>query len=53
LVLKIKKLIKKAKGEIKAIREKRARLLKENIIKIKAAINRKNRLVNLKEYLLA
>jgi hypothetical protein len=51
LVLKIKKLIKKAKGEIKAIREKRARLLKENIIKIKAA--RKNMLVNLKEYLLA
>jgi hypothetical protein len=53
LVLKIKKLLKEVKGDIKAIKEKKAKLFKENAIKIEAVINRKDKLVNLKEYLLA
>jgi hypothetical protein len=53
LILKIKKLLKEVKGDIKAIKEKKAKLLKENAIKIKAAISKKDGLVDLKEYLLA
>jgi hypothetical protein len=53
LVLKIEKFIKEAEGEIEAIGEKRARLLKENTIEIEAAMSRKDELVDLKVYLLA
>jgi len=53
LIPKIKKFIKEVKGEIEAIRGKRAKLLKENTIEIKATISRKDKLVDLKAYLLA
>lgn len=52
-VPKIEKFIKEAEGEIKAIWEKRARLLKENAAEMEAAMSRKDGLVDLKEYLLA
>jgi len=40
-------------GEIEAIGGKRARLLEENTVEIEVAISRKDKLVDLKAYLLA
>jgi hypothetical protein len=53
LILKIKKFFKEVEEDIKAIKEKKIKLFKENVIEIKVAISKKDKLVDLKKYLLA
>jgi hypothetical protein len=50
---KFETLLEKAEGEINAIGRKRARLLEENVAEMKSALNRRDALIELKEYFMA